>query len=258
METITLNNIKTQYTVEGNGKPMIFLHGWGGNIQSFDKLKPYFTKKYKVYILDLPGFGGSKEPFEPWDVSKYKDFVIDFADIFNIKKFIVLGHSFGGRVSIKLASENPDKLYAMVLLASAGIKPKYSLWKKFLYCLSKAGKKVFELPLISKVKRYARKFLYKLAGSRDYLEVSGVMKKTFQSVIKEDLKPLLRTIKTKTFLGWGKKDNKTPISDGITMHKEIRASQLFVLDDARHGIHKQEPGVLSERILEFLSFLDNT
>ena len=53
----------------------------------------------------MPGFGDTSEPAEPWDVGNYTDFVIKFIDSFNFKKIILLGHSFGGRVIIKMLTE---------------------------------------------------------------------------------------------------------------------------------------------------------
>jgi pimeloyl-ACP methyl ester carboxylesterase len=253
VKKITLDGIRLRYEEVGKGFPIIFLHGWGGSLQSFDALKKYFIPNYKVYILDLPGFGESATPFEAWDVERYKSFVLDFAEIHNLDQFIILGHSFGGRIIIKLVVDKPEKIKAAILCASAGIKPRKKLRQKLFFAIAKLGKKVFRLPVLNKGQNFARKILYKLVKTKDYLNVSGVMKDTFKKVIAEDLEPLLKKIKVPTLIAWGKNDRTTPLEDAYLMHKLVSDSKLVIIDEAKHGVHFQQPEKLAQAIQEFLS-----
>lgn len=84
------------------GECVLFLHGWGANIKVFDRLMETVSKKYCAAALDLPGFGESEEPSEPWSVDDYVGFVIKFTRETGLSPVALVGHSFGGRLMIKL------------------------------------------------------------------------------------------------------------------------------------------------------------
>ena len=124
--------IDINYICEGSGDFVVLLHGWGSNITLFNSMIDVLKTKYTVIAPDMPGFGGSGEPEEPWDVSKYVDFVIEFLKPFNIKSLTLLGHSFGGRVILKMFERGnlPFKIERIILADSAGVKPKKTLKQK--------------------------------------------------------------------------------------------------------------------------------
>ena len=98
----TVNGLNINYFDKGQGDPVVLLHGWGSNISLFSSMTEVLSKKYRVIAMDMPGFGGSDEPKEVWDVDRYTDFVIDFLADFGFERVTFLGHSFGGRVIIKM------------------------------------------------------------------------------------------------------------------------------------------------------------
>lgn len=91
---------------KGSGELVVLLHGWGSNIELFKNMSELLARKYHVVAPDMPGFGLSDEPKEPWRVDDYVDFVLKFLEPFAPKKVTFLGHSFGGRVIIKMASRD--------------------------------------------------------------------------------------------------------------------------------------------------------
>ena len=80
----------------------MLLHGWGSSLDAFSAVRNLLDKKYKVVSLDFPGFGQSDMPPEPWDVERYAAFTLEFFGFLGIKDPILVGHSFGGRVIMKL------------------------------------------------------------------------------------------------------------------------------------------------------------
>jgi len=64
-------NLEINYIRKGNGKPVVFLHGWGTNIESFSVLTDKISKTHEVIALDFPGFGKSQEPISPWNLDDY-------------------------------------------------------------------------------------------------------------------------------------------------------------------------------------------
>lgn len=104
---INIENIDINYELSGdtNTETVIILHGWGANLKTFAPVSKYLSKKYKVYSIDLPGFGESSEPDSTYNVSSYANVVLNFIKVMDINNPTLIGHSFGGRVIMKMVGE---------------------------------------------------------------------------------------------------------------------------------------------------------
>ncbi len=234
--------------------PIIILHGWGRGQQSFEKLKKLLEEKgHQVYSFDLPGFGEEKEPDQPWSVSNYADYVLNFSQTKDLNKFFLFGHSFGGRVGIKFASHYPEKLAGLILCDSAGVTPRNKVQFGFLAKSVKIGKKIFSLPVIKYFYPFIKKVIYFLTGNRDYYRLqSEIMRETFKKVIAEDLKPYLSDIKIPTLIVWGEKDKATPVSDAKIINEKISNSQLKIFKNIGHNPQLEMPEKLAGVINDFI------
>ena len=249
---IIVQNLSTNYKVKGKGDNLILLHGWGANIDSFNLIFDELAKTHKVYALDLPGFGKTQAPSQAWSVGDYTNFTKEFLDKLKIEKAIFLGHSFGGRILIKLANKHPGLFEKMILTGAAGIKSKDNLRKNLFKAIAKTGKTILSLPGLNGLKTKARKKLYTAAGTEDYL-TAGELKKTFLKVTAEDLTPFLANIKTKTLLIWGEQDKDTPIQEGELMQKLIPNSKLHVIKNAGHYAFIDQPRKFLDIVSKTLS-----
>ena len=232
-----INGLKIKYIAEGSGQQsVLLLHGWGSNITLFsyitEHLKPYF----KVYAPDMPGFGESDEPETTWSVDDYTDFVIEFCRKMGIDRCFIIGHSFGGRVIIKLMSRSalPFAVDRIVLTDSAGIRPKQTFRKKIKRRIYKIGKKFFSSKPVTKIAPDAMEKFRRRNGSADYNAASPVMRQCLVKVVNEDLTPLIPNINAPTLLIWGDKDDATPLSDGQLMEKLIPDAGLVVFEGSGH------------------------
>ena len=247
MQTI-VNQILTNYIDQGSGKVILLLHGWGSSLTSFNDLIKDLAAKYRVIAVDFPGFGGSSEPETAWTVADYAKFTRDFLNKIDAKEVsTVIGHSFGGRVIIKLISEkllNPKKI---VFIDSAGIKPRKSIKQKFRFIVAKVGKVVLK-PLPKKAQNGLRRKI----SSSDYINSSGVMRETFLVTIREDLQRELPTIHQPTLLIWGEDDTETPLSDAKIFAAMIPHSKLHILKNAGHYAFIDQPFETKKLIREFL------
>ncbi|MDK2868354.1 MAG: hypothetical protein PWP51_454 [Clostridiales bacterium] len=219
--------------------PLLLLHGWGTNKETFSALIEELQQVLPIYALDFPGFGASDEPDAPWHLDDYTAMVKQFIEAFQLEAPIVLGHSFGGRVAIKLTQITPiDKL---ILTNSAGIKPKRSpsyYLKVYGFKLVRALNRVPGLHFIldEPVKAYSEKY-----SSADYKSASPMMKRILSNVVNEDLTHLLSKIEMPTLLIWGDQDTATPIADARTMVAHIPDSGLVVFEGAGHFSYLEQP-----------------
>lgn len=230
---INLTDVRLNYIQSGEGQNVILLHGWGANIGAFRPVHEHLAKHFNVYSIDFPGFGESQEPPEPWGVEDYTDLLREFITKLKIDNPILVGHSFGGRVSIYYAAKYGG-IKKIILVDSAGIKPKRNPSYYIKVYTYKACKNILKLPGLRK---HADTILTKIktkTGSADYRNVSGVMQQTLVKVVNEDLQHLMPKIKVPTLLIWGENDEATPVSDGKRMEELIPNAGLVVLKNAGH------------------------
>ena len=249
-----VNGLNINYIIKGEGKPVVLLHGWGSNISLFSSMTELISKKYKVIAMDLPGFGKSDEPKEAWTVDNYVDFVIDFLKEFGFEEAIFLGHSFGGRIIIKLFSRKnlPFKITDIILTGSAGVLPKKSTKQKVKVKIYKITKNIYSSKLIKKFFPNALENLRNKNGSADYKAASPVMRQTLVKVVNEDLVPLFENINIPTLLIWGKNDTATPLEDGKLMNSKMKGSALVVLENSGHYAFLDEMFAFNKILASYL------
>lgn len=231
---INIDGLDINYIREGEGKDLIVLHGWGCNIDTVMPIVNILKEKYRVYALDLPGFGKSQEPKTAMSSFDYVEVVRSFMDAQGIKKAIFVGHSFGGKLSIIMGSKYPKQVDKLVLIDSAGLIPKRGLKYYFKVYSFKTLRFIYKKLFfwIADEKRMEK--FYKKFGSDDYQDSSGIMRKILVIVVNENLKPLLKGIKASTLIIWGDKDMDTPLYMAKTMETEIPDCGLVVLEGTGH------------------------
>lgn len=229
---ITLDNLKIHYKTSGTGKNVVLLHGWGANIDSFTPVHHDLDKHFQVYAIDLPGFGHSEAPADSWGTTEYTNLVRQFLNALHIENPILIGHSFGGRLAIRLATT--EKINKLILVDSAGIRPRRKLNYYFKVYSYKLLKHIANLPILRIYLQNTVENVKKKVGSTDYQNANGVMRAILVKVVNEDLRELLPHIQVPTLLIWGENDTATPIADGKLMVKLLPDAGLVILKNAGH------------------------
>ena len=213
---ILIKDININYEVSGVGPPLIFLHGWGCDLHTFDKLVKEISEDFTVYQIDLPGFGQS-EIKDEYTLDEYASIINKFCLRLAIINPIVIGHSFGGRVGIVYASKY--KIKKLVLVSSPGVKQKFSIIK---WCKIRIYKifKIFNLHINF--------------GSYDYKQASGYLKNVLVKAVNRDLTEELSKIDCQTLLIYGQKDKTTPTYIGERIKEKIKNSGMVVVPNCGH------------------------
>lgn len=250
---IEIDGVSLRYESEGSGpRPVIVMHGWGCKASTVAVLATAASGAgTTVYNLDLPGFGGSSEPEEVWGIERYTALLEEFVRRLGLKNPVLIGHSFGGRMSILYASRNP--VSKLILVDAAGIKPRRSL-KYYLKVYSfKAGKRL--LPVLvgrTRADEIIDRWRGK-AGSSDYSAASPKMRAIMSRVVNEDLSDRLPMIKAPTLLIWGEKDTATPMSDARKMERLIPDAGLVSYPEVGHFSFLDRPGQTAAVIKSFIT-----
>jgi pimeloyl-ACP methyl ester carboxylesterase len=248
---VIVNNLAVEYKDEGAGKTLLFLHGWQDNLESFNLISDPLCKEYRVVRLDLPGFGKTESPKEPWDLETYTKFVNDFIAKTKIDVYAMAGHSFGGRITIKGTSTGIFHPSKIILIGSAGIARRKTFKNYFYKILAKFGNFITYIPPLIFWREQLRKEMYRRIAGPDY-QHAGSLRKTFVKIINEDLSSDAKKITLPALLIWGANDTETPLSDGKRLAEYISGSELKVFNDCGHFVHREKPKEIATLIENFL------
>lgn len=187
---------------------ILFLHGWGGSRDSLRGIATLFEHTHAVHLLDLPGFGDAPAPPEGWGTIDYADLVQQYM-LDRLKGSVILvGHSFGGRVSVRLAARRLPQVRGLVLMAVPGL-PEHGWSRARLRRIAiRTLRRVLVAiqPIVGStpVQWHSRRF-----GSKDY-QAAGALRPLLVRTVTEDLTESARAVACPTLLVWGSDDRETP------------------------------------------------
>lgn len=219
---------------------IVLLHGWGQNIEMMQMLGEPFKNEYRIIIVDFPGFGKSSEPKIAMGVDGYTTVIEKLLDKLNVKNPILIGHSFGGRVSVKFASRNKVK---KVILLSPALR---SHDKKGIR--AKALKFMKKVPVIKNLEGWAKNHI----GSRDYKAASPVMKQVLVMTVKEDLSLDAKKITAPVILIYGSLDSEVPEEDTKEYERLIPDCGLILYEGCTHYAYLERLGQTISIIKNFI------
>jgi pimeloyl-ACP methyl ester carboxylesterase len=226
-------------------KNIVLLHGWGANSKKLKPLGKELEKlEWRVFIPKLPGFELGV-PREIWGIGDYARYVLKKARKYFCKdSFYIFGHSFGGRIAIKMAVDIPN-ISGVILCATGGISRGNPFKRAIFFILAKAGKALLIIPPGA---RFWRKLLYKLAREHDYEKAQGVMREVFKKVISEDLRSSISKIQLPTLVLWGEEDQVTPISDGKFIKSKLPGAKFVSFRGQGHKLPYKKPAEIAQEI----------
>jgi pimeloyl-ACP methyl ester carboxylesterase len=228
--------------VHGEGRPLLLLHGWGASSELFRPVLRPLADGRMLIAPDLPGFGSTPPPRQAWSASEFAQWTLALLDRLHVTQCDVIGHSNGGRIAIVLAANHAERIGKVVLVDSAGVRPKHGLRYALGVRSYKVLRRAENSPLLPERIRSAAQARANRRGSSDYRAASGVMRATLVRLVNEDLTPLLPRIKAPVLLIWGEHDSETPIADARHMEQLIPDCGLVVFENAGHFSYLEQPG----------------
>ena len=239
-----INNVEINYERynEGGSNPLIFLHGWGQNIEMMLPVAKPFIENHDVIIIDLPGFGKSEEPKYAWNVNDYVEMLHTLIQKLKLKNVSLIGHSYGGKISLLYASKyDVDKL---VLFASPYKKEiqRESIKLKTLKTLKK-------VPVLNKLENFAKKHI----GSTDYKNASPIMREILVNTVNLDITEAAKKVKCPTLLVWGTNDEAVNISEAYELENIMKDAGLVIYEGLTHYAYLEDLGKTISVLKSFLN-----
>lgn len=235
---------------------IVILHGWGLSGKRFLPLAGVLKKNgYQVFAPDFPGFGESELPSRPFTLSDYVNFLDQYIQKKRLDNYVLIGHSFGGRVTLKYCTQNREGLRGIILTGTPGFTPVAKRKLFFFIFLAKAGKLFFSFWPLSVVQEKMRAWYYYIVGAKEFYRAQGVMRDTFKLIVSEELLEAMHGVRVPTLLVWGELDQITPMWIARKMHPEIASSKLVIIPNHGHGVPLKDPKIFVKHITPFLRTL---
>ena len=231
--------MRLSYLQQGEGKDIVFLHGYLASKESFAPQIAYFSQKYRVTALDFPGFGGAEALPAAWSVGDYADWTLCALAELGISFPHVIAHSFGGRVAVKCLSRG-DVFDRTVLVGCAGIVPP----RTFSYHV--------RVKTYRFVKKIAPKFAEKKFGSEEYRQLSPLMRESYKKIVNEDLRGDAKQIARPVLFVNGTRDCAVPPASVKVYLSCVPESKVFWMEDCGHFAHLENPLAFNAAAEEFL------
>lgn len=238
-----INGVHINYIDYGkkDGLPLVFLHGWGQNISMMEPLGNNFIEENRVIILDLPGHGGSSEPTSPWQLTDFVEMLKEFLKELKVEKPVLIGHSFGGKISLLYASKY--EVSKLILFGSPFRKEikKMSIKTKVLKALKK-------VPVLNKLEEFAKQHI----GSTDYKNASPLMRQILVNHVNTDITLDVQKINVPTLIIWGTNDYTVSINEAYELEKHIKDSAVISYPNCTHYAYLENLGQTISVINSFI------
>jgi pimeloyl-ACP methyl ester carboxylesterase len=220
----------------GQGKEILYLPGWGCTKEVFAL---HSTPSFCLTAVDLYGFGETPAPAHPVDLQYYADGVEEVMRHYHMEDVVVVAHSFGARVAMRLASKS-TRIVGLVLVGAAGMKPKRGL-KYYLR--------------IARAKWYALWGLPKPAGSPDYEALTGAMRRTFVNIVHTYQEKEAAHINCPVLLVWGTEDRETPLYMLKRLQKLLPESRTVLMEGRGHFCFAERADYFDQLVKQFTESL---
>lgn len=238
-----IKDVFVNYIRYGNeeGDDVVLLHGWGQNIAMMQPIGNALQKEFNVTIVDLPGYGESEEPKYPWEVSDYVECIKELLNELKIDNPILIGHSFGGKISLLYAS-----MYKTSKLVLFGSPFKREIEK--LSIKTKVLKSLKKVPVLNKLEGFAKKHI----GSEDYRKASDMMRQILVKTVNLDITEAVRKISCPALIVWGTLDEAVPLERAYELENLIKDAGVVVYENCTHYAYLEN---LNQTINILYSFL---
>jgi len=256
---ILIDGMKTFYREKGEGGVLLLIHGMGGSLV-FDKVIEPLSGRFKVIVVDLPGFGLSDKPLIEYSVDFYVKFLAQFCKKTGIDAFNIAGLSLGGMIAALFASKNPEKVKNLFIISAAGLKPvakqlknpaafwMFSIIMRLFIFSNSWALKMFQRGSYFNPKNIDEKVF---RDFYQYMKMPGA-KRAWLSAIKNVIEindVVIRRfseIKTDTVIIWGKEDKTFPVEYAYKFNKLVADSKIIIINNCGHTLTIEKPNEFVE------------
>lgn len=229
------------YQVHGSGPPLLLIHGLAGSGRWWAKNVDALSKHFRVYVIDLIGFGSSRirSYGNRFALNEATDVLIAFMDRLDIERASLMGHSMGGHIAATLTARAPERIDRLILVDAAALP-------------IRRGTARHLVSLVVAIFRFPLRFLPVLlldsfrAGLRTIWRAG-------RELLVSDIRAEVAQIRTPTLVVWGGRDTIVPRSLGQQLADSVPGAEMLVIEGAGHNPMWERPDIFNRAVLRFLA-----
>lgn len=258
-KTVVLsNNLNLKYVEHGNanGLPVVFIHGYSDSRHSYDSVLPLLPHNIRAIAITLRGHGNSDKPSSGYSPAHFSKDLASLIKKLDLGPVVVVGHSLGGLIAQRFAIDHPELTRSLVICASTAGFGSNEVVKEFHTLVMKLTDPIDSLFAVefqksTLAKPIDEKHLALLCAESRKLPAHA-WKEIMQQLLKTDLTPELKKIKTPTLIVWGDQDGFCTKSQQLQLKNGINNSELKIYPGLGHALHWEEPRLFVKDLLEFI------
>lgn len=265
-----VNGARVRYWREGNGRPVLFVHGLGASVELWLPNVLGLKDRLAVIAVDLPGFGRSERGTMPYSLPNGARFLRDFVDVLGFERVSLVGNSMGGVLCLQFALDYPERLDRLVLIASAGLGRELSgslctlglpgvpwlLLKRsrpewvepgLRSCLADpwcVSSEYVQMCIAACGHRQA------MASFVEAVRVGVTLRGQHPRIV---LRDRLHAVRAPTLLIWGQQDAVIPVHHAYNACERLPAGSLVVLENCGHCPQIEQPKRVNSLLEQFLT-----
>jgi 4,5:9,10-diseco-3-hydroxy-5,9,17-trioxoandrosta-1(10),2-diene-4-oate hydrolase len=261
---LEIDGKRIHYTKTGTGPPLVLVHGFGGGQFVWDKVVPFLEDSFTLYALDLLGFGLTDKPIEGcYSMACQAELVLLFIAKLGLPSATIVGHSMGGVIGAYCAIKAPENIDRLVIIEGGFYHGKAPAFLKYLFFpLQKLSARLFytqsgRRPSLQT--SYYRKELVTDAMVEQYLIAAktpnaiNALAAMMKDESAKNYEGISSLVTQPTLLVWSAESKNHPLSDGKRLQREIKKSELIVINQSGHYIQDEQPQELARHIKQFLA-----
>lgn len=286
-EFLMIGSVKTHFVRTGDvGRPVVLIHGFGASTYTWQKAMAALAPRYRVYALDLKGFGLSAKPKDgQYHVGAYTDQLLGFLDAMKLDRPVLVGHSLGGALATRIALFHPERVGALVLVSPVPVSLSRdhdalnrvgggevrTAAEKAALLNPKLASRMIPVLLRSAITRQTVEAGLKLAYHDPKHVTPELVEIYYRPITIEGAAealasmatlpppaappPPLQGLKIPALVAWGGHDAVMPLERFETYARTIPGAEKVVFPGSGHVPHEEEPDAFNARLLEFLNKL---
>lgn len=261
---------------KGHGRPILLLHGFATSSYTWHAVIPELAKDHRVIAIDLRGFGASDKPIDDhYSIQDQTDAVEAYIEQENLRDLTVIGHSFGGGITLGLAlkaeGERQPRIRNIVLIDTIAYRQPIPIFFKLLQVPMLGDVSMTLVPPEVQANQGLRLAYYDhdKITAQDVAEYANTLyspaakhaiKKTVEKIIPDNIDEITaryKTIKMPALILWCEQDKVVPAALGLRLHEEIRSAELTIFTHCGHMPQEEKPQDTVGAIQAFLKRNDS-
>jgi len=272
---IKIGSINTRYWADGEGSPVVLVHGLGGSATGWLTSFGALSSQHRVYALDLVGHGRTdRSDSTRYELADLTEFVCQFMAELEIERAHIVGHSMGGAIAMRLAIDHPPRTQKLVLVDTPGLGKEIAFFMRVM-SIPVIGELLASQAYTPDVKKFgenlrssAKNAAYitdELVENLYMVEQAPTQYKTTLKIVRtganwmgqkssfyKSIIEQLPAITNPTLMIWGRQDDVVPLKHGELAVKRLPNARLEVIERCGHVPMFDQPEVFNGLVLEFL------